>query len=344
MKKSIPLLLALVLLLTACGTPSAEVTPSSVPSEAQEVSAEPLEEYVETPDYYPPMSFTPESAWVAEPFGDCGYALMYMGPEESGARRFKIYSYFVSRRSGDAKTIAETDMRSFECTTGGGRFEYIPGSSGDFKVFNSLSGEASLDLDSGTLELRYTQFVPSISEAVYELDRESPRVIFDDESLGEVFLYLPTKFVRITPDRLGKMMYNMPVYFDELSWRPNSGDTAFLYEDGKAGYVTDNPEYIPNIRGLTIGDSFADIVARIPNRQGVTQVRSGPFDPRLLSPGVETDINLYGGMGYFYLAKLSYGADGQPEAVTIAAPSPYAVTYYLDGNLRITSVALSAPW
>ena len=105
MKKSIPLLLALVLLITACGAPSEEVTPSPTPAEsiAPVETAEPAAtlELPTVPSYYtqprpvpewldfPDDGFTVENYCLAEPFGVCGRALLLTGTDGDGNARFK---------------------------------------------------------------------------------------------------------------------------------------------------------------------------------------------------------------------------------------------------------------
>ena len=106
MRRMLPLILAL-LLLTACGAPAAEATPSaspvpaspldlitpgtaSVPIETvspERASSRAVPETMTLPD----AGFEPESYWFAEPFGDGGQALLLM----SGDGRFKCwYDYW----------------------------------------------------------------------------------------------------------------------------------------------------------------------------------------------------------------------------------------------------------
>ena len=96
--RKILLLVLLALLLSACSAPGAGEGPAPTPAETPVVAETPAPTPVPTPepalsllpdagplpDYIPPMGFEPVSVWEAEPFGDGGQALLYMGEETDG--------------------------------------------------------------------------------------------------------------------------------------------------------------------------------------------------------------------------------------------------------------------
>ena len=59
-------------------------------------------------------------------------------------------------------------------------------------------------------------------------------------------------------------MRSMPVFYEELVYAPNSGETAALYDERGEGYTSSDPEIAPTLRGLEIGDSLNDILLSIP--------------------------------------------------------------------------------
>ena len=328
MKRIIPLLLAL-LLLAACGAEAVEPTPTAVladiaeptptpvlttPAPAPMPSASPL------PEYVPPLDFEPVSVWRAEPFGLDGEAVLYLGEA-----RFKVFTYYANgNRSG------LTESRAFSADISGGAFTVDLAANRDgpspIPDVTALSGEISQE--GGRLLLSYT----GVETLSTEFDLAGGVIT---RASGYNTQYLPLEFYELSGDDAAMAMYSMPACADEMSWCPNSGDTAFLYEKDYC-YLTDDPEYAPGLRGLELGDSFADIAARLPN-----ELDAG-FDPRVLGPDAveqrqgEHELTFYGCRSGFSMASLVY-LDEIPAYVTVWAVAS-SIRYFLDENLEICAI------
>lgn len=325
MKRIIPLILAL-LLLAACGaevveaTLSAGVSATPEPSENFEAAPVPLQEAKELTKYMPPLDFEPLSVWRAEPFGIDGEAVLYLGEA-----RFKVFTYYTNGHEAGL-----TESRAFSADISGGAFtvDLAINKDGSLPIpgVTALSGE--IRQEDGRLSLSYTDAETDAAEV--EL---AGGVV--TRASGDGTQYLPLEFYELTGDKAALAMYSMPVCADEMSWCPNSGDTAFLYEKDYC-YLTDDPEYAHGLRGIELGDNFADIAARLPN--GLDE----DFDPRVLSPDAielrqgEHELVLYGCSGGYSRAALVY-LDGVPAYVTVLAIAS-SIKYFLDENLEICAI------
>lgn len=307
MKRIIPLILVL-LLLAACGEGVAEAIPTPAVTTP---TAAPMPEASSLPDYIPPMDFEPVSVWQAERF--CGRALLYLGAEEDGSTPFKVYSCFtyevveyldgnmlMSSRAFSAKAVDSGDF-SVDCGKHGLWLEPVLGMS-------ALTGKLSVDGDRLTLE--YTGF----ERAAWAEDtpgfecRLSGGQPFIDSGTGEndSVQYLPTEFKRLPDEYLGRAMYWMPMFEEEAS----------------AG----------RLRGLEVGDTYADIVARFPSPLDIWS-----RDPRSVSAPDGWYDTFYGSEAGMVFAALFYEG-GVPSTVLIACCS-YA-SFRLDKGLNITEVSV----
>ena len=319
MKRIIPLILAL-LLLAACGAEAAEATPTSEPTEIAETAPALLSEAKELTEYVPPLDFEPLSVWRAEPFGIDGEAVLYLGET-----RFKVFTYYANGHEAGL-----TESRAFSADVSGCVFTVDlainKGGSLPIPGVTALSGE--IRQEDGRLLLSYTDAETDAAEV--EL---AGGVV--TRASGDGTQYLPLEFYELTGDEAALTMYSMPVCADEMSWCPNSGDTAFLYKKDYC-YLTDDPKYAPGLRGIELGDSFADIAARLPN--GLDE----NFDPRVLSPDAvelcqgEHELVLYGCSAGYSRAALVY-LDGVPAYVTVLAIAS-SVDYFFDENLEICAI------
>ena len=321
------LLVLLALCLSACGAPGAGEGPAPTPAETPVVAETPAPTPVPTPepalsllpdagplpDYIPPMGFEPVSVWEAEPFGDGGQALLYMGEETDGVTPFKVFSSYRYCWTG-TEQVRTTDCRSFSGTfvEDDGKYSFTGKFKSDvsarYNVYleeeaclSSLSGSA--DIDGGLLTLQYSGSSPyNDSVTVYESFDECPYVICTfngaDFSITE---YLPSRFTALPEDQLGYAMYQMPAFVEE----------------------TDTGKYF---RGLKNGDNISDILARI------------PVDPDVDVDGLSTEgsTGIYGaGEMNMFGSSLARDARGSLQLLISAFD---IITYTLDESFNITNI------
>lgn len=317
MKRTLPLILALLLALSACGAAN-----ESAPGAATETIspiATPLPTLAslpnpgEQPYYIPPMDFAPVSVWMAEPFGDSGKALLYMGEETDGVTPFKVFSSYRYCWTG-TEQIRTTDCRSFYGTfvEDAGKYSF----SGEFKsdtseryniyleeeaCLGSISG--SVDIDSSTMTLQYSGASPySDSVTIYESFDDNAYVIctFNGADFSKIE-YLPYRFSVLPEAQIGYAMYQMPAFVEET-------DTGKLF------------------RGLKTGDNISDILARIP----------ADSELNLEDISCETGVNIYGsGEMNMFGASLTRNEDGSLQLLVCAFD---IITYTLDESLDISSI------
>lgn len=307
MQRIIPLILAL-LLLAACG---AETVEAATETAVTTPTVAPMPEASSLPDYIPPMDFEPVSVWQAERF--CGRALLYLGAEEDGSTPFKVYSCFtyevvdyldgnmlMSSRAFSAKAVDSGDF-SVDCSKHGRWLEPVLGTS-------ELTGKLSVDGDRLTLEYTGHERATWAKDTPGFECRLSGGQPVIDSGTGEndSVQYLPTEFKRLPDEYLGRAMYWMPMFEEEAS----------------AG----------QLRGLGVGDSYADIVARFP-----TPLDIWSRDPRSVSAPDGWYDTFYGSEAGTVFAALYYEG-GVPSTVLITC-SFYA-SFRLDEGLNITEVSV----
>ena len=328
MKRIIPFILIFALL-TACGTPAAAPSsaPSAVPSETpqsttaptpalyEDLTLEHLPYEPDQPDYIPPMDFEPVSVWQAEAFGDNGRALLYIGEEENGITPFKMFvvnKFYLS--GGDIPYARSLDCRSFSgsfkgddgvytfdaaCYTGGDeRYErYLL----EAACIDGISG--GMNMSGNALTMTYASASPCDGMTIKtDFDAGAPNVECTRGEYGSNprRLYLPVGFIRLPEDRLGKAMYQMPAFSEELE------------PDG--------------LRGLGIGDSMIDALFRIPRYDEYTCWDQLPSDI----------LPIYGaGAMNWFGAYINMEEDG---GLNLAVQAFDSITYTLDKNFKIESV------
>lgn len=315
MKKVFPVILSLMFL-TACGistpdgTPAPGVTPEPTPGPEIQLAA--LPSPGPQPDYIPPMDFTPVSVWEAEPFGDCGQALLYMGEEVDGAAPFKVFSSYRYNWTGTDQ-IRTTDCRSFSGTLcavdGRNNFyaEFGSNSSERYELYLGLEAclsdvSGTADLDGTTLTLQYTDATPYADYVSVEKSFDGDPYVTctfrsADYSLVE---YLPSRFTQLPQEQLAHVMYRMPAFVEE----------------------TDTGE---SFRRLKVGNNISDILSRIPLEY--------PQDAAIVDA---SDISLYGkGESNMFGALLKQESDGSLRVLVCAFD---IITYSLDENWEISDI------
>lgn len=151
------------------------------------------------------------------------------------------------------------------------------------------------------------------------------------------YISFPTEFTRVYDDYIGRVMYSMPVFYEELVFAPNSGETAALYDERGEGYTSSDPATAPTLRALKIGDGLDDILRRIPVRAYMEyDLSATPLDPSQLTLG-EAGIRLYGaGQDMSYYATLFY-EDGRPGSVLVHCLDATYISFELDGDGKLAS-------
>ena len=258
MRRMLPLILAL-LLLTACGAPAAEATPSaspvpsspldlitpgtaSVPIETvspERASSRAVPETMTLPD----AGFEPESYWFAEPFGDGGQALLLM----SGDGRLKCWDdYWVEYPDTGWKDLV------------GGSF---------------TEAEAAASVAGGALTLEYaeTADTPRPERFTAITRDEALRAHRDMPYNDELSLPVPERVGRgeweatpgVTPVSYSEGGVSGAVYeymgatvtFDAMSGAP-------LYF---SGFTTESAAFPFKVRGVGIGSSGENVLASFPS-------------------------------------------------------------------------------
>ena len=173
---------------------------------------------------------------------------------------------------------------------------------------------------------RFARNAKECLEAVRELKALGVGVCFEEQNID-------------TSQMSGELltaMFSMPVSTGEVWGCPNSADTEFLYKDSEYFYVTSEAEYAPSLRGLTLGDNYADIIARIPSGFGLKVGTDQIVNPQILHPSQdEFSLPLYGDDSWPFYSTLTY-MFGEPAFVTVCAID--RITYFLDDALDITAV------
>ena len=328
MRKIFLLILLALLFLSACGAPGAGEGPAPTAAETPVVAETPAPTPVPTPepalsllpdagplpDYIPPMGFEPVSVWEAEPFGDGGQALLYMGEETDGVTPFKVFSCFnFTQRPLETAFLTETSCFEAEAVADGSwHIEYKDGWNMLVRLQTSAL-DGSLTIDGDMLTLSYSSATPLFTEGQteYSLDSAQPKISMPKVPSDDLWLvhYLPTQFSRLDGSLLGQAMYSMPAFDIELN------------------------EAMTSLRGLKAGSSLPDILARFPNCMQI--------DPRCICAPEGCEVWLYGGHNGACHMRLIYCSGDRPYMVRITAYSNY-VDIILDRELMVSSIEYNA--
>ena len=206
----------------------------------------------------------------------------------------------MSARAFSAKAVDSGEF-SVDCGKHGLWLEPVLGAS-------ALTGRLSVDGD--RLTLSYTGFERAAwaeDTPGFEFSLSGGQPVIDsgtgdNDSVQD----LPTEFKRLPDEYLGRAMYWMPMFEEEAS----------------AG----------RLRGLEVGDSYADIVVRFPNPLDIWS-----RDPRSVSAPDGWYDTFYGSEAGTVFASLFYEG-GVPSTVLITCCS-YA-SFRLDEGLNITEVSV----
>ena len=136
------------------------------------------------------------------------------------------------------------------------------------------------------------------------LEGWQPRIDTGTASIDSV-QYLPTAFKRLPDEAMGRAMYSMPVFEEEIRAEPGS------------------------LRGLSAGSNYMDVISRIPCP---IQLRSSTRGAS--SPPRGTKLLRQRGRDAF--ATLNY-CDGRPYELCVC--NVHHAAFYLDEELNVTDCA-----
>lgn len=235
MKRALFLTLA-ILTLSACGAPAAE--PSATPS----TTPLPASPNCIMADTLLPTEFEPASYWLAEPFGEDGKALLIAGEDGAFKCWYSDWGFVEELDVNELETGSVTqneaqismgdDALALTCEHDG--FAYSPES------FRSVSREEAMRAH---LDMPFND----------EIDLPMARRISREE-----FEAMPgVEFVSEEPGH-GGIVYTMPGV--QLHFDPGGDGELIL-----AYFTTANPDFVPEVRGITFGTALEDILSRLPD-------------------------------------------------------------------------------
>ena len=274
MKRAALTLLALAIVLTACGAPasesSAEATPAPTvyPASGRDLLVQPTE-YTLPPDgtpqpvrpqddplldgfELPDPGFEPESYWVSEPYGVQGQALLLMRSLDGGAQFRCWHSCYTLHGNG----IVERDLstQTFAAKAGG---------DGVFDIFIDRDDNLCLSVNGDKLTITYPEeeIYADYPENFYRCGYEDARAAWRNMPYNsEARIPLPATSSQ-------EEILSMPgvVQTGEDSYR--LGDLSFVYRENHAlEYVSvTGPGTGFSVRGLDVGSSAADLLASFPS-------------------------------------------------------------------------------
>ena len=226
---------------------------------------------------------------------------------------FKVFSCFSYDTSEYLDTNSLLSTRSFSARAdAAGEFSVDCGKEGRFlePVLALSKLEGRIELSGGTLALSYTEhslqpWADGLNSLSVRLEGWQPRIDTGTASIDSV-QYLPTAFKRLPDEAVGRAMYSMPVFEEEIRAEPGS------------------------LRGLSAGSNYMDVISRIPCP---IQLRSS--DPRSIIAPSGWYESYYGSEAGTAFATLNY-RDGRPYELCIC--NVHHAAFYLDEELNVTEV------
>ena len=332
-KRLIYLLLAAALvLITAC---SESITPPATESPAASETTTPISIQTPTllPDYMPPLDFEVASVWKAEAFGEGGKALIYMSEIVDGTFSFKLYMYqYIHERGADFRSIL-MDQASSTAFIDSDKYRFSMDPVSGYSLggigiiyLDMLTGAISLSDE--TLKIDFIE-AGLLSEGIlaeYNLSGNTPSISYIDASWdpGSFTIYLPKRFTRMPDDEAGLAMYEMPMLAEEVVFPPAG---TFNWDNGV--FSSTDPDCIPNLRGISIGDHILDVIARFP-------CELEDYN-RIFDEVQESDmIMLYGNTDFFPANGIIFYENAIPKEIRYGAGN--YVAFYLNEELCVNEI------
>lgn len=358
---------------TQDAAPSASPAASAAPSPTE--SAAPIESAAPSATPTPAVTepgevrFETENVWLADNFGREGYALLFTGPTEDGRLGFAMYCGLLwddcedvgdmrqaidawsFRGSGmledgvceftaSAGTVAITGRLTFE--DGAAGVEYLTASSSDFDF--SEPDDPTIRCEAvGVLDISHTLRLPvSFSErGLDEAEELWYGLPYFAEETG-----LPVARRSESWEITEKLGDPESVRMNDPEWSFDYGHTqlsgyAWRGEEGDFGYTlthvrSSDPELAPSVRGITIGSTADEVLARFPNR-------SGSFEDLKAAIG-DYEVVIYGSGQAFIndYASFRLCSEGEDAYAYIQVfEGGEFVRFYLDDSGIVTSISWS---
>ena len=143
-------------------------------------------------------------------------------------------------------------------------------------------------------------------------------------------------FTRVPEDEAGRAMYAMPMFPEEIIIPPLDGKPAEDYASSFA-YTSDDPAYIPDLRGVKLGDSLMSVMSRFmcePEKLAVIEHTYGGDKYALV----------YGTYTYWANDCRIIYENGIPAAIIYVCQVDMWIQFYLDENQCVRAVSYVEPW
>lgn len=225
--RKIMVVLIVLITLSGCSQNAVPEAPESLPAATEAPTTMPPPTLVPTPlalpDYYPPTDFEVAGVWRAKSFGDQGAALLYMSDIVDGTVSFKLYmyQYVCGQNVIDRWMNLSTIMATASYDGDKYLFSADQESSGSVGVDGLIKLDGALSLSEETLVLKYSDAeLPDTYQGTAEFGFgvAAPSIRYENEegAYGNFTTFLPVTFTRVPEGDAGTVMYEMPMYEDEI--------------------------------------------------------------------------------------------------------------------------------
>ncbi len=325
MRKNAAILLLLAL--SAC-TPVPAPTPTAAPTH----ETEPL------PPYHPSVGFHIESTWTSKFDDSDGRAILELGKDEDGLVPFHVYLYQYER---DSVGTLVTHMDDFSAVLAEDSRFSVENTTDDFYT-------GTLDINDDTIFLacdwdterpcptRFTRLSePTASTIWYDMPlfiediRLPVPLATDHETIVSVLGEPVSRLV----DRDSQRAF-VQYQYDNIEIRgelhPPDSEEGYCVI---GSYTSSDPNRIPQVRGIQVGDSADSVLARFPNDTGFSSL----WD--IASARSTQEIYLYGQLGTpHYEGRIRF-QDGRPASI-IYSCGPI-IAFDLDADGRVSAISIS---
>ena len=334
---------------TLIPTPKPTPEPTPNPDRIYRDEDDPVVPVAAGPVELPDVGFEVASMWYASGFGDGGRAFLFLGEPQGETMDVALYmgQYYYEYTYGYPMRHTDTQSQTFSAIPDGDgwRFEldgfsvYVEPNGADLTIYYSNpEGDPNLMSDTSNGPTRVRTFNWGGGEFTAELfypDRfgyVSPETsvlvwyampMFDEEI--EYAIPMTGIFDDLTA-RFGEENLTPNDYFDYRLEFENISLAVYTHGDSEERYTiacmqTDDPRYAPTVRGITIGCSYIDALARFTANPTLNRSETVIY-------GGSDMVDSYGLIS-FYSNELSFGDGHTGERIE----------YYFNEEGLITSVA-----
>ena len=334
MQKRRLLLLALVLFALSACTPSPAPTPSDMPKPTSMPTPAP----VQLPPYHPDVGFDIASTWTAEFDDSDGRAILELGKNEDGLVPFHVYMYKYGRDSGGDLVSCINDFSavlSADCSFTG-KNNYGDPYTG---TLNIVDDTILLTCDWNPEFVYPNRFArvsePEASTIWYDMPLFPDDIILplplstDHETivslLGEP---VERRVERDSQRAFVQYQYDHTEIRGELG--PPDSEEGYCFI---GSYTSSDPNRVPQVRGIKIGDSAVSVIARFPNEARF------PYIWNALRKNAYKEIYLYGLVGTSHYEGYIQFQKGRPIRIVYSCGLIIGFDLDADGNVAAISVS-----